>query len=64
MNIGDLKFSVRQMIQFIEQHSVTVLDATNDAITVDTLFSDNGRAVYQRETVPATWQDVRNYLGY
>lgn len=52
------------LVSYLKQHSIDVLGCTADQITVRTVFSKEGRAYTEQETIPASLPAVREYLGY
>lgn len=52
------------LAEYIELHCISVLGYSADKITVESVYTKDGKAMYVEETVDATWQAVRDYLGY
>ncbi len=53
-----------QLLNYLKQHSITVLSNTDHTITVEAVYSKDGVAFTEPETIPATMQAVRDWLGY
>lgn len=49
---------------YIELHCISVLSYSADNITVESCYTKDGKVFYAEETIDATWQAVRDYLGY
>lgn len=50
--------------EYLESHGVMILSSTETTITVRAVYCINGVAVVTPETIDATPQAVRNWLGY
>lgn len=52
------------LAHYIELHQIRVISYSEASITVESLYSKDGKGMYVEETIDATWQAVRDYLGY
>ena len=53
-----------KLIAFIHDHYIKVVSCTATTINVESQFCKDGTAYTEEETIRATMQDVRDYLGY
>lgn len=55
---------MNQLVSYLESHGVTVISTGESTVTVAAHYSTPHGAMFVRETIPATWSDVRAFLGY
>ncbi|MES2729963.1 MAG: hypothetical protein V4621_07715 [Pseudomonadota bacterium] len=55
---------MKALLIFLAQHSIEVTGHTEDSISVVAQYSRDGVAFSVPEIIPATWEGVRNWLGY
>ena len=55
---------LQNLIDFIKRHGNEVVRASERSITVVGTVCFEGVAYEVPQTIPATWDDVRDWLGY
>lgn len=60
--------NVQKLLSYIEMHHIAVVGQVERSgstfIRVNSLYCKDSSAQYEIEEIPATWQAVRDYLGY
>lgn len=56
--------NIGELAEYIELHCISVLYYGVETIAVESVYTKDGHTFYVEEMVDATWQAVRDYLGY
>lgn len=59
-----MRITINDMINFIKDHYVEVVNCSVDTITVVSVFTKEGAVGSEEVTLPANMKAIREFLGY